>query len=160
MNVPTPITTTATTDTPGAWLSFTLSGQVYAIPLALVREVIRYEPPTPVPGAPGDVLGIVNLRGSIISILDGARRLGLSRKQPPGSTEGERCIIFDFGEEAVGVHIDAMGDVIDLRDAEVAPPPPGRASRGEDPVDGVVPLHGGFIALLDVTNLCRMKGAA
>lgn len=146
--------------TPAAWLGFELSGQAYAVPLARVREVIRYAPPTPVPGAPGDVLGIINLRGSIMTVLDGSRRLGLASANADDakSLPDARCIIFDFTEEAVAVRIDRIGEVIDLGDTDVEPPPPGRADRGEDPVEGVVPFQGGFIALLDVACLCRMKG--
>ena len=58
----------------GAWLGFSLKGQRYAVSLASVREVIRPGGITPVPGAPEDVLGIVNLRGQIVPVLDGRRR--------------------------------------------------------------------------------------
>ncbi len=147
--------TTDPTNAAGAWLGLELARQRYAVPLAHVREVIRYEPPTPVPGAPADVLGIVNLRGSIVSIIDGRKRLGF-----PSRTEHddrERCVIIDFGDEAVGVRIDAMGDVLDLSDADIAPAPPGRAARQDDPVEGVVTFEDGFVALLDVRQLCHMS---
>lgn len=145
-------------DSPGAWLGFELGAQRYAVPLARVQEVIRFEPPTPVPGGPPDVLGIINVRGSIVTVFDGGRRLGL----PPAAGRGddsERVIIFAFGEEMVGMRVHAMGDVLDLRDADVMPPPPGRASRADDPVESVVPFGEGFIALLDVAAFCRMKSA-
>lgn len=148
-----------TTDTPestGTWLAFELAGQRYAVPLAKVREVIRAEEPTPVPGAPSGVLGIVNLRGTIVTVYDGCRRLGLASKSTT-PMDSERIVIFEFGEEIVGVRVDAMGDVLDLAEAEVMPPPPGRAVRADDPVEGVVPFGEGFVALLDVPQLCRMK---
>lgn len=149
---------TDTPETAGAWLAYELAGQRYAVPLAKVREVIRAEDPTPVPGAPPDVLGIVNLRGAIVTVYDGRRRLGLPLS---GNrlAESERIVIHDFGDEVVGVRVDAMGDVLDLGSAEVMPPPPGRASRADDPVEGVVPFAEGFVALLDVPHLCRMKDA-
>lgn len=147
---------TDTPDTAGAWLAFDLADQPYAVPLARVQEVIRAEVPTPVPGAPADVLGIVNLRGSIVTVYDGNRRLGLSRRNHR-NPDDERIVIFDFGDEIIGVRVDAMGDVLDLAEAEVMPPPPGRATRADDPVEGVVPFNGGFVALLDVPQFCRMK---
>lgn len=147
--------TTDPTNAAGAWLGLELAGQQYAVPLAHVREVIRYEPPTPVPGAPSDVLGIVNLRGNIVTIIDGRRRLGLAPRRD--ASDAERCVIVDFDDESVGVRIDAMGEVLDLSEAEVSPPPPGRVSRRDDPVEGVVTFREGFVALLDVRQLCHMN---
>lgn len=148
--------TTDAPETTGSWLGFELAGQRYAVPLACVQEVIRVDSPTPVPGAPPEVLGIINLRGTIVTVFDGCRRLGLGQRH---GSDAERTIIFDFGEEIVGVRVDAMGDVLDLSAAETMPPPPGRASRADDPVEAVVPFAEGFVALLDVLALCRMKDA-
>ncbi|TCV94177.1 purine-binding chemotaxis protein CheW [Luteibacter rhizovicinus] len=140
----------------GAWLGFVLKEQHYAVTLASVREVIRCGDVTPVPGAPDDVLGIVNLRGQIVPVLDGRRRFGLAGCVAPDREDAQRVVVFDDEGSIVGMRIDAIGDMLDFNASDIAVPPPGRASRRDDPVSGVVTRHDGFIALVDVQRLCRV----
>jgi len=139
----------------GAWLGFSLKGQRYAVSLASVREVIRPGGITPVPGAPEDVLGIVNLRGQIVPVLDGRRRFGLDLATEADEDDARRVIVFDEGGTVVGMRIDVIGEMLTFDPDDVAPPPPGRAERRDDPVSGVVTRDDGFIALVDVPKLCR-----
>jgi len=139
----------------GAWLGFSLKGQRYAVSLASVREVIKPGDITPVPGAPDDVLGIVNLRGQIVPVLDGRRRFGLDAVHEAGADDAHRVIVFDDGGTVVGMRIDVIGDMLTFEPDDVAPPPPGRAERRDDPVSGVITRDDGFIALVDVARLCR-----
>lgn len=137
------------------WLGFSLKGQRYAVSLAAVREVIRPGDITPVPGSPSDVLGIVNLRGQIVPVLDGRRRFGLDGAAGADELDAQRVIVFDDAGTTVGLLIDVIGDMLQFDPAEVAPPPPGRAVRRDDPVSGVITRDDGFIALVDVPRLCR-----
>jgi purine-binding chemotaxis protein CheW len=139
----------------GAWLGFSLKGQRYALSLTSVREVIRPGDITPVPGAPVDVLGVVNLRGQIVPVLDGRRRFGLDGTGDAADEDAQRVIVFDDGGTVVGMRIDVIGDMLTFDPDEVAPPPPGRAERRDDPVSGVITRDDGFIALVDVQKLCR-----
>ncbi len=141
---------------PGTWLGFELAGQNYAVPLADVHEIIRPEPPTPVPGAPADVLGIINLRGSIVTVLDGCRRLGLGASDP-GEHPSQRLVIFHDESGSIGMRIDALQDVLELDTRNMLPPLPGRAPRIDDPVLGSLYHGNGFIALLDTAKLCRPR---
>jgi purine-binding chemotaxis protein CheW len=136
-------------------LSFRLGEQLYATPLAQVSEVIRDGELTPVPGAPSDLLGIRHLRGRIVPVLDGRRRLGLPEAQP-GNEADARLVMLAYGSHLVGVRVDAVGDMVSLDAAQIAPPPPGRAEREDDPVQGVLPWQGAFVALLDVRRFCRL----
>ncbi|SFW36828.1 chemotaxis protein CheW [Luteibacter sp. UNCMF366Tsu5.1] len=147
--------TTSLHDGRGAWLGFSLKGQRYAVSLASVREVIRPGGITPVPGAPEDVLGIVNLRGQIVPVLDGRRRFGLDLATEADDDDARRVIVFDEGGTVVGMRIDVIGEMLTFDPDDVAPPPPGRAERRDDPVSGVVTRDDGFIALVDVPKLCR-----
>lgn len=145
----------------GTWLGFELAGERYAVPLADVREVIRPDPPTPVPGAPAEVLGIVSLRGTIVTVLDGRRRLGLD-DTANGGGPGQRVVVFQHEHDDVGILVDALQDVLDLDldSEELMPPPPGRASCSDDPVLGVLTCGEGFVTLLDAGKLCRPCGSA
>ena len=138
-----------------AWLGFSLKGQRYAVALASVREVIRCGDITPVPGAPDDVLGIVNLRGQIVPVLDGRRRFGLDGHIDADAKDAQRVIVFDDNGSVVGMRIDVIGDMLEFDTSDVSPPPPGRATRRDDPVSGVITRDDAFIALVDVPRLCR-----
>jgi purine-binding chemotaxis protein CheW len=141
----------------GSWLGFELAGQDYAVPLGDVREIVRPETPTPVPGAPAEVLGIISLRGSIVTVLDGCRRLGL---EAGNARPDQRLVIFQGAEENVAMRIDALRDVLDLDTAELMPAPPAPAGRNNDPVLGVLYRGDGFITLLDAGKLCRANEPA
>ncbi|HET6431115.1 chemotaxis protein CheW [Dyella sp.] len=141
-----------------SWLSFQLAGQLYAAPLAQVGEVLRDSELTPVPGAAHDLLGIRHLRGQIVPVMDGRRRLGLDDRAGADPAQ-VRVVILSLAGQQVGLRVDAIGDLIHPAPADIAPAPPGRAARPDEPVLGVVSVAQGFAALLDVPRLCRLPGA-
>lgn len=139
------------------WLSFRIGAQLYAARLADVSEVIRDEELTPVPGAATDLLGVRHLRGRIVPVMDGRRRLGLPA-QPAADPLTVRIVMLAHAGHSLGLKVDAVGELIDRDGLEIAPPPPGRASRDDDPVSGVLPWRDGFVALLDARRLYRLEG--
>ncbi|GAB2532911.1 chemotaxis protein CheW [Rhodanobacter koreensis] len=138
------------------WLSFHIGAQLYAAPLADVSEVIRPGELTPVPGAAADLLGIRLLRGRIVPVLDGCLRLGLP-VLPAADPERIRVVMLSHGSHLVGLQVDDIGELLRIDGGEIAPPPPGRASRPDDPVSGVLAWKGEFAALLDIRRLCRLQ---
>ncbi len=136
-----------------AWIGFTLAGQQYAAPVERVQEVIRPRDIAPVPGAPEVLLGLMNLRGRLLPVIDGRQRLALKggAQNDPGS---ERVLVLDTGGEPAGLLVEAVGDLIRIDEDQIAPVPVGRAARQHDPVRGVVQRAMGFTALLDVDRLC------
>ena len=148
------MTAPAASSTALHWLTFQLDGQAYAAPLAQVSEVIRMGEVTPVPGAAADLLGVRHLRGRVVPVLDGRRRLGLNPRDADG--DSVRVVMLAHGAHWVGLRVDAVGELLLPGDAVAVPPPPGRAARIEDPVTGLLPWKGGFVALLDVRRLCRL----
>jgi len=142
----------------GHWLSFRIGAQLYAAPLEAVSEVIRDGDITPVPGSAADVLGVRHLRGRIVPVLDGQRRMGLASS--PADPASVRIVMLAHAEHLVGLRVGAVGELLCSDGIEIEPPPPGRASRHDDPVTGVLSWQGGFVALLDVSRLCRLGGEA
>jgi purine-binding chemotaxis protein CheW len=140
------------------WLSFQLNGQHYALLLSRVSEVIRDGTPTPVPGAASDLLGICHLRGSIVPVMDGRRRLGLNIHAASDPTMA-RIVVCTHEAHRVGLRVDAVGDLLQPK-LEAIELPPARSGRTGDPVQAVMGWHGGFVALLDVAKLCRLDRAA
>jgi purine-binding chemotaxis protein CheW len=139
------------------WLSFQIGAQLYAAPLVEVSEVIRAGELTPVPGAAADLLGIRHLRGRIVPVLDGRLRLGLPTS-PAADPAGVRIVMLSHSGHQIGLRVDEVGELLITDDSDIAPPPPDRARRHDDPVSGVLNWQGGFVALLDVRRLCRLSG--
>lgn len=138
-----------------SWLSFQLAGQHYAVLLSRVSEVIRDYVPTPVPGAADDLLGICHLRGHIVPVMDGRRRLGLDRTVQADPTQA-RIVVCAHASHRVGLRVDAVGDLLQPK-RESIELPPARSGRDDDPVQVVMGWQGGFVALLDVPRLCRLE---
>ncbi|MCP1374169.1 chemotaxis protein CheW [Dyella lutea] len=141
-----------------SWLVFALAGQHYAAPLAQVGEVLRDGELTPVPGAAPDLLGIRHLRGQIVPVMDGRRRLDLPQ-QPAADPSRVRVVMLQVAGQTVGLRVDAIGELIHPAAEAIEPPPAGRTSRADEPVSGVVSAAQGFVALLDVGRLCRLPTA-
>lgn len=136
-----------------SWISFSLAGQDYAAPVERVQEVIRPRDIAPVPGATRSLLGLMNLRGRLLTVIDGCRRLSL-REDRCVDVANVRVLVLDTGVDIAGLLVEAVGDLIRIEEDQIAPVPLGRASRQHDPVRGVIQLGQGFMALLDVDRLC------
>ncbi len=107
-----------------AFLSFCTSGEVCALPLADVQEIVEYHAITRVPGAPKFVLGVFNLRGNVVPVIDLASRLGLS----PRPIDKRACLIvlkaFEQEEDTVvAVLVDSVEQVLEPGDIELEPVP-------------------------------------
>lgn len=97
-------------------LGFRLGEEMYALPLAAVREILRPPPITEVPRAARDVLGIVSVRGRITTVLDLRRRLGMPESP---LTKLARVLVVDSGDELFGLLVDAVSQVHRLLDDEM-----------------------------------------
>lgn len=148
----------AAIDCSGTWLAFELAGQRFAVPATNVREVVQPMQPTPVPGAPADVVGIVNLHGAIVTVLDGCIRLGLDGDQRRAGPR-TRLVIFEGTDEGIGMRVDALGDTWELDEGEPTAPAAGSA-HADGPVCGTLHRGGRCIALLDAGTLCRVLTSA
>lgn len=90
---------------PATMLIFLIDGREYALPIDAVVEVAGYRPPTAVPGARPGILGILPLRGKMVTVIDGRSCLGL----PGAGTGGEaRLIVLRDGNEWVGLRVDGV----------------------------------------------------
>ncbi|MCW3999475.1 MAG: chemotaxis protein CheW [Candidatus Bathyarchaeota archaeon] len=96
-------------------VNFTIGEVNYGVPVEQVREVRDMQTVTPVPGAPAFVEGVTNLRGQIITVMDLRKRLGLSL----GANAGEKIIIIDLGNNAVGVVVDSVTEVSTIREPDI-----------------------------------------
>jgi len=123
--------------------TFRLGGMILALPSEEVREVIRYDAPTPVPLAPDGVVGLINLRGEIATVVDVARRLGREPAPPAGG------IGLVLRGARVTLRADGAGDVVEADDASFEPPPETLKGTARDLVAGTYKIADILVLLLD-----------
>ena len=132
---------------PALITTFALRDTCCAIDALQVQEVIKLGHVTPVRHAPADVVGIVNLRGRIVSVLD----LGMKLALPPiVPAPGNRVLIVEDRGETVGLLVDAVSDVVELDGTALEPPPPNLCGIQGDVITGVTSEAGQLVALLDL----------
>ena len=108
------------------WVTFSLNGEIYGIDVMQVQEVLRMTPIAPVPGAPHFVLGIVNLRGNVVTVVDTRVRFGLMSKEPDEYT---RIIIVEAQDVVIGLLVDAVAEVVEVPSKSIETSP---SIGGED----------------------------
>ena len=101
-------------------LTLELGHEEYGVPVRNVREIVGALPATPIPGSAHHVLGVVNLRGKVVPVIDLRVRLGL----PAVATGPRSCIVVCQGQSGalVGLLVDAVVEVVTVRVADVEPP--------------------------------------
>jgi purine-binding chemotaxis protein CheW len=135
------------------YLTFDLTGGVYALPLAFVREVDRVPTVTPLPNVASWVLGAANLRGEILSVVDLAAFLGLSAPHQPRDA---RLLVCRAGSMEAGLVVEQIRDIRELPEAAIRQPTgaiPGRSARY------LVGVHAGEGRLTRVLDIARLLHA-
>lgn len=102
------------------WVTFRLAGETYGINVMQVQEVLRYTEVAPVPGAPAYVLGIINLRGNVVTVIDTRHRFGLT---PGEITDNTRIVIIEAENHVIGILVDSVAEVVYLRESEIETAP-------------------------------------
>ena len=99
------------------YLAFSLAGEAYAAPVALIREILKPPALTPVPRAPRPILGIISVRGQLVTVIDLRRRLQLPETSPTGRS---RILLADGADaELLGLFVDDVIQVCRLAEAEI-----------------------------------------
>lgn len=136
-------------DEPRALLisTFYLGEKAYGLPTTHVQEIVRFRGVTPVHHAPAFILGVVNLRGKIVTVFDLAARTGLGRLAQ--DTEG-RVIILDWSGEHVGLLVDDVIDVFPVEPADIARSPANMPEAQSAYLLGILSHEGRLIPVLNV----------
>jgi purine-binding chemotaxis protein CheW len=129
---------------------FRLDHEEYAVPIQLVREVVRVADVTRVPHAPAHIRGVMNLRGRILPIVEIRTRLGLSRAEP---TPTSRVVVVEVAGRTVGLLVDAVGQVARIGERLVAAPPEEVRAAGVEAVTGVARVGTRLLVLLDLERV-------
>lgn len=132
---------------PAELVSIRVGGQMFALDIMTVREIRGWTSSTPLPHAPDYVLGMINLRGAVLPVLDLSARLGLPSRTPDASSV---IIVAELGGRAVGLVVDAVCDIITITPDQVQPAPALSDRMDVDFVRGVITLGDEIVTLLDL----------
>lgn len=139
------------------WVSFRLDQEIYAIDVMLVQEVRRYSEIAPVPGADADVMGIINLRGSVVTVVDARARLGHIGAE---LTDDTRIVIVEHEGEVIGLYVDEVSEVVYLRQSEIERSPKLSNDEARRYISGVCNKNERLYILLAVDKLLGSETAA
>src|SRR5579863_10657786 len=144
----------ATEPTSQQYLTFMLGSELFALGILAIREIIEYATPTPVPMMPPHFSGVINLRGTVVPVLDLSIRFGRSGR-PPGRRTCIIIIEIAAGEELqqLGLLVDAVNAVVEIASDHIEPPPPFGAGIRTDFIAGMGTVDSRFIVVLNVSNL-------
>jgi len=126
--------------------TFYLDGHHLGIDVTQVQEVIRAQALTHVPLAPHEVLGLINLRGQIVTALDLRRRLGMDDRP---ADQAPMNVVIRTGDGSLSLLVDQIGDVLEVDDADFEPPPDTLHGLARLLIRGAYKLDDGLLSVLD-----------
>ncbi|MFT8245873.1 chemotaxis protein CheW [Roseomonas sp. BN140053] len=144
------------------FLTLNVAGQLCAVPVRSVRDVLGPQTITRIPLAPPEVAGSLNLRGRIVTAVDLRRRLGLPDRAP--GEAGPMSVVVEQGTELYALLVDSVGDVVPLAEEGFGQNPPTLDSAWRDMSRGVhrdVPgEEGRLLVVLDIDRVLAIGGGA
>ena len=132
------------------WVTFRLDNESYGINVMQVQEVLRYTEIAPVPGSPDYVLGIINLRGNVVTVIDTRARFGL---EPADVTDNSRIVIIEAEKQVIGIMVDSVAEVVYLKQSEVDTAPNVGTEESARFIQGVSNREGELLILVDLNKL-------
>lgn len=132
------------------WVTFKLDNETYGINVMQVQEVLRYTEIAPVPGAPAYVLGIINLRGNVVTVIDTRQRFGLNNAD---ITDNSRIVIIEADRQVVGILVDSVAEVVYLRQSEIETAPNVGNDESAKFIQGVCNKNGELLILVELDKM-------
>jgi len=139
------------------FVTFFAGGQSFSIDIGQVREIRRWSPVTPLPHAPDEVLGVMNLRGSVIPIYDLAARFGLDRT--PESPRNV-VVIAMHGSQTVGLLVEAVSEILSVGRERIQETPDVRSDTARQTITGVITVDEGMTRVIDLAAVVKPRGKA
>ena len=129
------------------YLSFGIGEHEYSVDIMSVREIRGWTKTTSLPHAPRFVRGVINLRGTVLPVVDLAMRLGLEESEPE---ERNVIIVVDVGSRVMGLRVDAVSDILSVKPEQLQPPPDVATSSNAPFVKALTVLDDRMVRLLDL----------
>lgn len=143
------------------YLTFTLSGEMFAMGIRHIKEIIEYGHLTTVPMMPEFIRGVINLRGAVVPVVDLSARFG----RQPSETNRRSCIVIvevvcNGEQQDVGVVVDSVSEVLEILATEIEPPPSFGARIRTEFIRGMGKVDGRFVIILDVDQVLSVDEMA
>ncbi|MBN9517347.1 purine-binding chemotaxis protein CheW [bacterium] len=132
------------------FLTFRLAGEDYGVEILRVQEIRGYSKVTPLPNTPPEVRGVMNLRGTVVPVLDLRTRFGMPGVEPDRFTV---VVVVTVGPKVAGLVVDAVSDVLDVGAADVVPPPDLGAGADTSLLTGMARTGDRLVTLLNIDRL-------
>ena len=138
------------TENGGEYLTFSLGREAYGVDILKVQEIRGYDTVTRIPDAPAFIKGVINLRGTIVPVVDMRLKFNLGSAE---YNEFTVMIILNVAGRIVGMVVDGVSDVLQLDGAQILPPPEFGASFDTRYITGIGALDGQMLILVDIETL-------
>lgn len=139
------------------YLTFMLSGEEYGVEILRVQEIRGWESPTEIPNTPDFVLGVINLRGTVVPIIDLRKRFDMDKIEFGKTTVVVVVKVHhENGERTMGLVVDAVSDVYDIQTDQIQPSPEFGGVVNSEFVKGLAKINKNMIILLDLDKLINM----
>ena len=142
--------TTQTTQPNLELLTFQIADQEYSLDIMSVREIRGWTRATPLPHAPSYMKGVINLRGTVLPVMDLSQRLGLKTRE---QTERNVIIVVSNQDVMTGLLVDAVSDIIALTQDDLQPPPEVQNSASSNVVSALTLIDDRMIRVLDLDSI-------
>jgi purine-binding chemotaxis protein CheW len=133
-------------------ITFQLGEQYLGVDIMAIREIRAWSPTTMLPHVPEHVRGVVNLRGTVLPVIDLSARLGWGLTEPSAR---HVIIVVRIGEQLQGLIVDAVNDIVSIPEASIQPPPDLGHDTTANYLDGLAPVEDRMVMVL---NLERLAG--
>ncbi|APG86045.1 chemotaxis protein CheW [Sinorhizobium americanum] len=131
-------------------IAFRLHDQEFCVKTTTIREIRGWAPSTPIPHSPPEVIGVMNLRGTVIPIIDLAHKLGMKSTV---ANERSAIVVAEVHNMVIGLVVDRVSDILTVQGSQVQPVPEVTASFDKSFAEGIIANESGMICFL---NLARM----
>lgn len=140
------------------YLTFSLSGEMYAVAILNVKEIIEFGNLTEIPMMPTFIRGVINLRGQVVPVVDLSARFG----GRPTEVGRRTCIVIvelsdGDSHQDVGVIVDAVSEVLEIATGDVEPPPTFGAKIRADFIAGMGKVAGKFVIILNIQRVLSVE---
>ncbi len=138
-------------------ITFQVEGQVFALDIMAIREIRAWTPATRLPRVPHYVAGVVNLRGTVLPVIDLAARLGWKQVEP---TPRHAIIVIQIGSRQTGLIVESVSDIVTI-DFDSLQPPPSTADSNVVPfLAGLAALEDQMVMVLELSALAESETLA
>ena len=131
-------------------IAFRIGDQEFCVNIMSVREIRGWTPATAMPHAPSYVLGVINLRGVVLPIVDLSLELGMKPSEP---TVRHVIIVAQSGSNVVGLLVDAVSDILTITDESIQPTPDIANDAQKAHARGILAIEGRMICLIELDAL-------